>query len=78
MDCRRCYECQGSEHHWMDNYDAEGPKDATHACKHCDALGDECETCLGEGGRTREDGEDMGLCPVCKGYGVIAREAVRP
>jgi len=72
--CRRCSECPPpSEHHWMDNFDAEGEGDPTHECKHCDALGDECETCGGEGGRTSDDGYDMGLCPPCKGDGVRAR-----
>ena len=78
MTCRRCSECAGQLHHWLDNDECYGPRDATHACKHCDALGDECETCGGEGGRTREDGESLGLCPHCKGYGVIEREVANP
>ena len=42
MACRRCSECKGATHHWIANgyfYD----------CKHCEAKGDECETCGGEG-----------------------------
>jgi hypothetical protein len=71
--CRRCSECIGCEHHWIDNYDAADETDATHACKHCDVLGDECETCDGEGGRTSPDGYPLALCPPCGGHGVIAR-----
>ena len=61
--CRRCSECEG-KHHWMDNPDATGPADPTHACKHCDALGEECEEC---------DHGDAGgvVCTACRGYGVI-------
>jgi hypothetical protein len=73
--CRRCSECQDSEHHWIDNDECSGEDDPAHACKHCDALGDECEMCDGEGGRTSEDGEQLALCPACKGHGVVAREA---
>lgn len=70
--CRRCSDCHGAEHHWIDNADVD-LDDATHACKHCDAVGDECETCDGEGGRTSEDGHALGLCPRCKGHGVVER-----
>lgn len=57
----------------MDNEDFDEPDDPTHACKHCDAVGDECEVCGGEGGRTSEDGYNLGLCPRCHGYGVTRR-----
>jgi hypothetical protein len=53
--CRRCSDCEGMSHHWMDNpdfgsegQDAEHPE-ATHICKHCEVVGVECEWCDGEG-----------------------------
>jgi hypothetical protein len=72
--CRKCSECPDDGHHWIDNFDASDKVDATHECKHCDMLGDECETCDGEGGRTSDDGYDLGICQSCKGYGAIARQ----
>lgn len=76
IGCRRCSECIGAEHHWIDNEDIDDADDPTHACKHCDAVGDECETCDGEGGRTSEDGYALGLCPRCHGHGVSVRLAL--
>ena len=35
--CRRCSECVGQEHHWMENDDFEDESDPEFACKHCDA-----------------------------------------
>lgn len=63
-ECRRCSECVGSEHHWMDLFDERKAPGATHGCKHCPAAGRECDLCGGEGG----DGED---CPQCRGHGVV-------
>jgi hypothetical protein len=61
--------CDGYSHHWLDNSDfgvdedpdfpPENRIDATHVCKHCNAVGNECESCDGEG------------CPKCDGEGVI-------
>jgi len=67
--CRRCSECEGAEHHWIDNTDFEDEGDATHVCKHCQVLGDECEECCGLGEAT---------CPDCKGEGVLLRKASNP
>jgi len=61
--CRRCSECEGAEHHWIDNTDFEDEGDPTHRCKHCPALGDECEECEGL----------SGICPKCNGEGVVKR-----
>lgn len=71
MTCRRCSDCPDADHHWIDNSECYGPEDPQFCCKHCDALGDECETCDGEGGRYVETAERTVLCPPCKGYGVI-------
>ncbi len=71
--CRRCSDCRGAEHHWMDNYDARDEPDPQFACKHCPTVGDECAICGGEGGRTSDDGYPLALCPQCNGHGVIAR-----
>jgi len=36
--CRRCSECEGQEHHWIENDDFEDEGDPEFSCKHCDAL----------------------------------------
>lgn len=87
--CRKCSVCEGASHHWLDNpdfgcdpNDEEGIEntEASHVCKHCDALGMECEACDGSGQTadgtgqsSSEGGEDFRvvLCPACKGEGVI-------
>lgn len=81
--CRRCSVCEGASHHWLDNpdfgNDQNPPSDAepynseaTHVCKHCDALGMECEACDGSGvdAGMELSGEDE-TCSECKGEGVI-------
>ena len=60
--CRRCSECTGADHHWMDNSECMGPEDPMYCCKHCDAFGDECETCDGEGGKTSRPPGSTGRC----------------
>lgn len=69
--CRRCSECMGSEHHWLDGY-VEGGADADHSCKHCSALGQTCEACDGSG-----DAGEGEFCEACDGYGVIATGRLR-
>ncbi len=64
--CRACSECDGN-HHWIDGDMVE----STHVCKHCDAIGDQCEACDGGG----EGDGGNGLCVACAGYGVILRAA---
>lgn len=68
--CRRCSECTGADHHWMDNSECMGPEDPMYCCKHCDAFGDECKHCDGEGGKTSPDGHPLAFCTACKGWGV--------
>ncbi len=36
--CRRCSDCPGQDHHWMDT--------VAYECKHCDALAKACEDCM--------------------------------
>lgn len=80
MMCKRCSDCRGMSHHWMPNYyfDDEDFEDnsTTHCCKHCDAVGNECHECCGEGevdsGGTDERGSFLSLpCLECNGEGVI-------
>jgi len=35
--CRRCSECVGCDHHWLDNGDFEDEGDPEYQCKHCPA-----------------------------------------
>jgi hypothetical protein len=85
MACRRCSECVGAEHHWIDNpgfgndEDDDDPEmpgnpDYTHTCKHCPALGSECSECDGDGviGVPVFEADDTEeTCPKCDGHGVI-------
>lgn len=80
--CRRCSDCVGMSHHWMDNTDF-GDEDeriennsTTHVCKHCEAMGDECGECNGEGevdtGGQTPWGEWISVpCPECGGEGIV-------
>jgi len=55
MPCRKCDGCKDNSHHWLpaccDEYDYE--------CKHCDAIGNECRECWGDG------------CDECDHEGVV-------
>ena len=66
--CRRCGDCEGYSHHWMHNGEIEDENDPEFVCKHCDAVGDECSACFGDG---CDSSADMELCDVCQGEGVI-------
>lgn len=62
--CRRCSQCETSEHHWLDNEDAEGPDDPDYVCKHCPAVGTECVYC--------DEGLANGkMCRICNGEGIL-------
>lgn len=37
MACRRCSECVGEEHHWIENGEFAEAGDPEFECKHCDA-----------------------------------------
>ena len=66
-ECRRCSECEGCPiTGWTTRISAAKGMPRI-SCKHCEALGDECEACGGSGeGTTADD-----LCVQCGGEGVI-------
>ena len=66
--CPKCEVCNGSSHHWVENATGDHNHPA-YACKHCDALGDECKTCWGC------DRPDDCACPDCDGEGVVERHS---
>lgn len=72
--CRRCTECEGYSHHWIPNMafgdDGEENNQAAYECKHCNALGDECRECYGDGCNQWDDDHDS-VCGGCDGEGVI-------
>jgi hypothetical protein len=56
-------------HHWLEDVEeAENPT-YTHGCKHCCAVGWECDWCDGSG-LDEEDTNDETPCAVCEGEGV--------
>jgi hypothetical protein len=80
--CRRCSECPNSSHHWIpespigddgDDFD-EGPE---WGCKHCNAFGDTCPSCYGDGidpnDYLPQISGDPNPCPDCDGEGVILK-----
>ena len=69
--CRRCSECVGAEHHWIDLFDERKAPGATHRCKHCNAAGRECTLCLGDGRVDRGVEGYTYECAECKGHGVV-------
>ena len=64
--CPKCEVCNGSSHHWIENLTGN-PSAPSYACKHCDALGEDCETCWGC------DRPDDMACPECDGEGVLEK-----
>lgn len=78
--CRRCDDCVDMSHHWVENTafgdDEERIENnsTTHLCKHCDAMGNECDECGGCGGdgEVDADGEwNTFPCAECGGEGVV-------
>jgi len=62
--CRRCSECQNSEHYWLEGYwrpDGDKSQDPIfgYVCKHCETVGDDCNDCGGDG------------CESCNGVGIV-------
>lgn len=48
--CRRCSECRGENHHWIEHCDdpAEVAEPFVgYICKHCDARAEMCDACDG-------------------------------
>lgn len=78
MPCRRCSECRGCSHHWLENEDFggdesddnENPTGNDYVCKHCDVVGNECPVCHGEGYLNLSD-TDVSDCKRCDGSGVV-------
>jgi hypothetical protein len=46
--CRRCTECEGQEHHWMENDEVYSENDPWFMCKHCEAVCDGVDTPEGD------------------------------
>jgi hypothetical protein len=51
------------EHYWL-----EWEDDAPYTCKHCEAPGDDCPRCCGDGW----DDDPDPKCPECGGHGIVA------
>ena len=62
-DCRRCADCCGRDHHWIEDVTDEHD----YVCKHCPATAKMCHHCDGNG--DEPDTEDP--CEDCVGEGVI-------
>ncbi len=62
--CRRCSECRGENHHWIEECEEPTPEKpdgwAGYVCKHCEARAEMCISCDGaaEPGHVCTDGED--------------------
>lgn len=56
--CRRCPDCEGSEHHWWPDCPSD-PSIPLYACEHCSMRGWGCHHC-------NEDG-----CEACDNEGVL-------
>lgn len=73
--CRRCSECEHYSHHWMYAPSSDEDNNADHECKHCNALGDTCGECMGDGCATSQRNDDRigdpDPCPECDGEGVV-------
>jgi hypothetical protein len=84
MACRRCSECEWSVHHWMENGDFgaddedpdyledehRSPTGNMYICKHCPAVGDDCELCDGSGEVESASGAEL-PCFGCGGDGIV-------
>lgn len=79
IDHPRCELCQGyptDGHCWTHTYEEEegDPPEGRYRCRHCSAVGHECEECGGTGIRHSADEADVDReddCPACDAYGVI-------
>lgn len=89
-ECRRCSDCVGSDHHWMQNddfgcaaIDEPDRPDATgneYVCKHCPVVGDDCTKCGGNGEMDGHDKEGRPIvlpCEKCNGHGVFVTRPKR-
>lgn len=62
--CRRCSECIGQQHHWMENGRLVDETDPYFICKHCDAACDEADP---QEGFAEPSGVLRGQPPTCNG-----------
>ena len=69
MVCRRCTVCEDMPHHWLPDPDMSEPPRYDHICKHCDAVGQSCDLCEGDG-IDSDDEEGENVCGACDGAGV--------
>lgn len=86
IDCERCADCKDCDHHWIPNPSfgndeaaaAENPE-AEYVCKHCPALGQECDACDGNAIIYANDQDETGEpCLGCNGLGVIPLDPKEP
>lgn len=79
-ECRRCGDCIGADHHWMDELTFDPRLSPTadpvgdRVCKHCPVVGMTCEECDGFGmiDGENEAGQDIEAdCPKCEGVGIL-------
>jgi hypothetical protein len=54
--CRRCSECQGEKHHWLDA--------VSYVCKHCETTAPACDSCIEAPGLV-DTGDGGHLCSEC-------------
>jgi hypothetical protein len=69
--CRRCSECVGQEHHWLDNFRCVDETDPYFICKHCDAACDEVDP---EEGSPEPSGELVAQPPICESCDHYAKD----
>lgn len=70
MECRRCAECETSDHHWIEG-GYSGPVDNPwpyYACKHCNTVGQDCPRCHSNEGTIE-------ACLECEGDGIVLATA---
>ena len=73
--CRRCSECRGENHHWLEACNPPAPDGdgfVGYECKHCDARAEMCDACdlAVEAGHVCDFGEDGPyVCPGCHAVG---------
>lgn len=68
FNCRRCSECIGEDHHWMESPYLMEDGDPWFVCKHCDAA---CGSVDDENGISMPDGVAVRNSPVCDGCDLL-------
>jgi hypothetical protein len=62
LSCRRCSDCIGQEHHWMENFRLVDETDPYFICKHCPAA---CGESDDEQGFAEPSGVLVAQPPIC-------------